>query len=132
MNSRKRESACKAINSKFQGFKQITIHGEGTFSFYKGARFPTSMLNETTKEFERMKSSLEQLSQEHADVLTEKDDISKKLIDAAEDASTLTKERRRETQVMLEKITSLESERTIKNFLCGDEIKVRDCHQGWR
>ena len=84
-----------------------------------------SMLNETTKEFERMKTSFEQLSQEHADELTEKDDISKKLIDAAEDASTLTKERRRETQVMLEKITSLESERDkLKTFSAEMKSKL--------
>ena len=84
-----------------------------------------SMLNETTKEFERMKSSFEQLSQEHADVLTERDDMSKKLIDAAEDASTLTKERRRETQVMLEKITSLESERDkLKTFSAEMKSKL--------
>ena len=76
-----------------------------------------SMFNETTKEFERMKSSFEQLSEEHADVITERDELNKKVIEAAEDATTLTKQNRRETQVMLEKITSLEAERDkLKTF----------------
>ena len=84
-----------------------------------------SMFNETTKEFERMKSSFEQLSEEHADVITERDELNKKVIDAAEDATTLTKQNRRETQVMLEKITSLEAERDkLKTFSAEMKSKL--------
>ena len=84
-----------------------------------------SMFNETTKEFERMKSSFEQLSEEHADAITERDELNKKVIEAAEDATTLTKQNRRETQVMLEKITSLEAERDkLKTFSAEMKSKL--------
>ena len=83
-----------------------------------------SLLSQTSKELEKFKIGNENMTVENESLTSRVADLEQQVVEAAEDAGALTKERRRETHVMLEKIASLETERdNLKKF--SGEMKTR-------
>jgi len=69
-----------------------------------------AILNKTGKTLEKAMADLAENKAENENLSARVDDLQQQVVDAAEDAKTLTSERRRETQMYLEKIGSLETE----------------------
>ena len=69
-----------------------------------------AILNKTGKQLEKAMADLAENKAGNENLSARVDDLQQQVVDAAEDAKTLTSERRRETQMYLEKIGSLETE----------------------